>query len=133
MLRIVFQVLEGVTFSLMVPATLEFTIAQSPIHSRGVMIGIWNASWGIGLIINIVISLVLDCQYEYTCINLYHYLVKLVVILLTLIIFLILAKRYKYRVRENEVNIVQIVDDHYQRYMEQEAEYIRHNADDSYD
>ena len=31
-------------------------------------------------------------------------------------VHVILAKRYKYRVRENEVNIVQIVDDHYQRY-----------------
>ena len=27
--------------------------------------------------------------------------------------------------RENEVNIVQIVDDHYQRYMEQEEKYDR--------
>ena len=39
---------------------------------------------------------------------------------------MILAKRYKYRVRENEVNIIQIVDDHYQRYMEQEEQYNRH-------
>ena len=131
---IIFQVLEGVMFFFIVPATLEFTIAQSPIHSRGVMIGIWNASWGIGLINNMVISSVLGCQFEYACSNLYHYLVKFVVILLTLIIFLILAKHYKYRVRGNEVNIVQIVDDHYQRYMEQEAEYMKHNiVDDSYD
>ena len=40
-----------------------------------------------------------------------------------LVVFVILARRYKYRARENEVNIVQIVDDHYQRYMEQEDEY----------
>uniref|UniRef100_A0A1X7T8T5 Uncharacterized protein n=1 Tax=Amphimedon queenslandica TaxID=400682 RepID=A0A1X7T8T5_AMPQE len=40
--------------------------------------------------------------------------------------FVILARRYKYRVRENEVNVVQIVDDHYQRYMEQQDEYERH-------
>ena len=61
-------------------------------------------------------------------------MVKFVFILLTLIIFLILAKCYKYRVRGNEVNIVQIVDEVYQRYMEQEAEYMKHNiVDDSYD
>uniref|UniRef100_A0A1X7UPK7 Uncharacterized protein n=1 Tax=Amphimedon queenslandica TaxID=400682 RepID=A0A1X7UPK7_AMPQE len=46
-----------------------------------------------------------------------------VLVLIILIVFVILAKRYKYRVRENEVNIVQIVDDHYQRYMEQEEQY----------
>ena len=44
--------------------------------------------------------------------------------------FVILAKRYKYRVRENEVNIVQIVDDHYQRYMEQEEQYDKDRNDD---
>ena len=44
--------------------------------------------------------------------------------------FVILAKHYKYRVRENEVNIVQIVDYHYQRYMEQEEQYYRGRNDD---
>ena len=50
--------------------------------------------------------------------------------------FVILAKHYKYRVRENEVNIVQIVDDHYQKYMEQEEQYNRNVINDfevSYD
>ena len=51
--------------------------------------------------------------------------------LLILVVFVILARRYKYRVRENEANIVQIVDDHYQRYMEQEDEYERHRDQDS--
>ena len=46
-------------------------------------------------------------------------------ILMVLIVFVIQAKHYKYRVRENEVNIVQIVDDHYQKYMEQEETYER--------
>ena len=46
-----------------------------------------------------------------------------------LIVFVILAKCYKYRVRENEVNIVQIVDDHYQRYMEQEEQYNKDRND----
>ena len=39
------------------------------------------------------------------------------------IVFVILAKRYKYRVRENEINIVQIVDDHYQRYINQREQF----------
>ena len=48
-----------------------------------------------------------------------------IIVLLVLVVFVILAKRYKYHVRENEVNIHQIVDDHYQKYMEQEEEYDR--------
>ena len=38
-----------------------------------------------------------------------------------MIVFLVLAKRYKFRVRENEVNIHLIVEEHYERYIEQEG------------
>ena len=48
-----------------------------------------------------------------------------VVIFIILLVFIVLAKQYKFRVRENEVNIVQIVDEHYERYMDQEEEYER--------
>ena len=44
--------------------------------------------------------------------------------------FVILTKYYKYCVRENEVNIVQIVDDHYQRYLEQEEQYDKDRIND---
>uniref|UniRef100_A0A1X7TH13 Major facilitator superfamily (MFS) profile domain-containing protein n=1 Tax=Amphimedon queenslandica TaxID=400682 RepID=A0A1X7TH13_AMPQE len=100
---LVSKILLSLTYSLIVPASLEFTVAQSPVHMRGVMVGLWYASWGIGCFGNIAF--------------------KSVLVLIILIVFMILAKRYKYRVRENEVNIVQIVDDHYQRYMEQEEQY----------
>uniref|UniRef100_A0A1X7TU03 Uncharacterized protein n=1 Tax=Amphimedon queenslandica TaxID=400682 RepID=A0A1X7TU03_AMPQE len=85
--------------------SLEFTVAQSPVHMRGVMVGLWYTSWGIGYLINILLKF-------------------------PFYLFVILAKRYKYRVRENEANIVQIVDDHYQRYMEQEEQYNRDRNDD---
>ena len=32
---------------------------------------------------------------------------------------------YKLRVRENKINILEIVDEHYERYMDQEEEYER--------
>ena len=40
-----------------------------------------------------------------------------------MIVFLILAKHYKFQVRENEVNIHLIAEEHYERYIEQEVEY----------
>ena len=39
--------------------------------------------------------------------------------------FLILAKCYKFRVRENEVNIHLIAEEHYERYLDQEVQYRR--------
>uniref|UniRef100_A0A1X7UKP4 Uncharacterized protein n=1 Tax=Amphimedon queenslandica TaxID=400682 RepID=A0A1X7UKP4_AMPQE len=83
--ELVSQILMGISYVLANPVSLEFVVAQSPVQTRGLMVGIWYTSWQI--------------------------------------VFVILAKRYKYRVRENEVNIHQIADDHYQRYMEQEDRY----------
>ena len=120
---IVPQILEGITFVFIVPASLEFTIAQTPIQMRGVMVGGWTASWGIGYLLSSIIRFQFHCQDKPICSSYYYYLIGSIIILLILIVFVILAKRYKYRVRENEVNIVQIVDDHYQKYMEQDYEY----------
>ena len=71
-------------------------------------------------LINNILKFSFDCESQYICTSFYYYITKSVLVLIILIVFVILAKRYKYRVRENEVNIVQIVDDHYQRYMEEE-------------
>ena len=38
---------------------------------------------------------------------------------------MILAKRYKLRVRENEVNIHMIAEEHHEKYFDQEIEYKR--------
>ena len=114
------QVLHGISFILVYPVSLEFTIAQSPVHMRGVMVGLWYASWGTGYLLNIILKFPFKCQNEYICTSFYYYLTKGLLVLIIMIVFIILAKCYKYRVRENEVNIVQIVDDHYHRYMEQE-------------
>ena len=114
---VIMQILLGICYFLIFPTALEFTIAQSPEHMRGMMVGICYGSLGIGNVFN-VISFYFLSQW-------YYYILECVIGLIVLIVFLILAKRYKYRVRENEVNIVQIVDEHYQRYMEQEEEHIR--------
>ena len=119
------QLLHSLSYILLSPVSLEFTIAQSPVQMRGVMVGLWYGSWGLGYLLSAVVKFPFHCQSQYICNSFYYYLTKSVLVLIILIVFIILAKRYKYRVRENEVNIVQIVDDHYQRYMEQEEHYNR--------
>uniref|UniRef100_A0A1X7UPX4 Major facilitator superfamily (MFS) profile domain-containing protein n=1 Tax=Amphimedon queenslandica TaxID=400682 RepID=A0A1X7UPX4_AMPQE len=125
------QTIQGLTFILFYPVSLEFAVAQSPVHMRGVMVGLWYATaWGLSYLNSIVAKFLFDCENPYMCTSFYYYITKSVLVLIILIVFVILAKRYKYRVRENEVNIVQIVDDHYQRYMEQEEQYNRNRNDD---
>ena len=117
------QILFGLSLSLIVPTSLEFTIAQSPLEMRGLMIGLWYAAYGLGYAINISGKYSFKCESDVICQNLYYYVFKSVVFLIIMIMFLVLAKRYKLRVRENEVNIHLIAEEHYERYIEQEVEY----------
>ena len=123
-LLFILQTIEGLSFILLYPVSLEFTVAQSPVHMRGVMVGLWYvASWGLGHLINIILKFPFNCESQYICTSFYYYITKSVLVLIILTVFVILAKRYKYHVRENEVNIVQIVDDHYQRYINQREQF----------
>ena len=125
------QTIQGLSFILVYPVSLEFTVAQSPVHVRGVIVGLWYATfWGIDYLINTALKFPFNCESQYICTSFYYYITKSVLVLIILIVFVILAKRYKYRVRENEVNIVQIVDDHYQRYIEQEEQYNKDRNED---
>ena len=117
----------GLAYVLINPVSLEFTVAQSPVHSRGVMVGVWYASWEVGSTLSICINFIFDCHNQDICPNFYYYLTKASLLLIVLTVFVILAVRYKYRVRENEVNIHQIVDGTYQNYIQQEEEYENDN------
>ena len=119
------ETIQGLSFILVYPVSLEFTVAQSPVHMRGVMVGLWYAiAYGLGFLIITTFKFLFDCESQYICTSFYYYITKSVLVLIVLIVFVILAKRYKYRVRENEVNIVQIVDDHYQRYINQREQFM---------
>uniref|UniRef100_A0A1X7TQB5 Major facilitator superfamily (MFS) profile domain-containing protein n=1 Tax=Amphimedon queenslandica TaxID=400682 RepID=A0A1X7TQB5_AMPQE len=119
-LLIIQQILLGISFFLILPTSFEFTVAQSPEYMRGMMVGLCYTSLAVG---DAFVSVLLQSSFKN---DLHYYSILCFLQLLILIMFVILARRYKYRVRENEVNIVQIVDDHYQRYMEQEDEYEKH-------
>ena len=58
----------------------------------------------------------------------YYYLVLSLLILVILVLFIILAKHYKLRERERHVNIQAIAEEHYERYLDQEEEYMREVA-----
>ena len=119
------QILYDVAFVLIFSASLEFTIAQSPIQMRGIMVGMWLACLGVGYLININTKYPFGCDNNSICPSFYYYITRSVVIFIILLLFIVLAKGYKFNVRENEINTVQIVDEHYERYIDQEEEYER--------
>ena len=120
---VVSQVLFGISSALILATSLEFTIAQSPHEMRGLLVGLWYAARGVGFIFTINSKYLFMCEKEMTCQNVYYYIVNSILVLIILIVFIILAKRYKLRVRENEINVHLIVEEHYERYMDQDLEY----------
>ena len=119
------QILYGIAYAFIIPSSLEFTIAQCPHEMRGVLVGLWYAADGFGYFINVSGKYLFSCQGERHCQSLYYYVLKSVIILIILIMFLILGKCYKFRVRENEVNVHLIAEEHYERYLDQEVQYRR--------
>ena len=89
---------------------------------RGMMVGMWLACFGVGYLININTKYPFGCDNNFICPSFYYNITRSVVIFIILLVFIVLAKWYKFRVRENEVNILQIVDEHYERYLNQEEE-----------
>ena len=126
------SLLEGITFLFIFPVSLKFVIAQTPGHMRGMMIGMWIASIGIGSIINTNLKYPFGCHNVYLCTSYYYYLTKAVLVLIILITFIVLAKYYKYRVRDNEFKYHPINSIHV-RYqgpvLEQKDEYSTYDND----
>ena len=60
----------------------------------------------------------------------YYYLTQTLLISLVFVIFLILSRHYKLRVRNNPVNIHMIAETHITAYIEQEERYFRETEND---
>ena len=96
---------------------LEFVIAQSPDKVKRLVYGILLGCRGI-------ISLVFEIVKQFNFTLCYTYSLSLVLVVL-FVVFLVLSKRYILRERNREINIQAIVEEHYERYMDQEEEYMR--------
>lgn len=124
-LSMISKIISAVGFAVGVSVSFELTIAQSPGHMRGLMIGIWFCVLGIAAFCSFLLyipfhyidssSLPLNCTF-------FYHATTLLLLLLVLLVFTILAKYYKLRVREEVVNIHEIVASVYDRYMEQADE-----------
>ena len=113
-------ILYGIAYAFIISTSFEFTIAQCSHKMRGFLVGLWYAAIGFGGFINVGGKYLFSCQGETHCQCLYYYVLKSVIILIILIMFLIPAKRYKFRVRDNEINVHLIAEEQYERYLNQE-------------
>ena len=119
--------LQAVGFFVCVIVLFEFIIAQSPHEMKGFLFGLWFAFDGIARLIGynlyrpfqfLPVSIPISCGF-------YYYLTQTLLLSLVFIIFLILSKHYKLRMRNNPVNIYMIAETHITAYIDQEEEYFR--------
>ena len=103
----------------------EFIIAQSPDKMKGFVIGISLTCRGFDFLIGIKFE-----QWRYTiCFD----LATIMILVVLFVVFLILCKCYTLRERNREINIQAIVEEHYERYMDQEVEYEREHPQECSD
>ena len=119
----------GIGAAIVLVTIIEFVLAQSPHSMRGVMMGVFMMLFFFATSVNYGLQLLLEHFSNATpsC-GFYYYLVLSILIMLSLVLFTIAAKRYKLRERERHVNIQAIAEEHYERYLDQEEEYMREAA-----
>ena len=73
-----------------------------------------------GIVLLIIVEVMQFINFTLCC----DLLISLILVVM-FVVFLILSKRYTLRERNREINIQAIVEEHYERYMDQEEEYMR--------
>ena len=120
---LVLKTVGGLIFLLVVN---EFILAQSPLQMKGFLFGLYYAFESIATIIGYNLyhlfqllpqSIPISCGF-------YYYLTQTLLLSLVFIIFLILSKYYKLRMRDNPINLHMIAELHITAYINQEKNIV---------
>ena len=128
------QLLNGLSSLLVSMTVFEFICAQAPRTTQGLLIGLWYATFSIrylaiGILDNLIIERRSWLIYEG---------VKGFLILVSLVLFSCVSRRYRYRQRDEIVNVQGMIEDTHERWLDQEEEYEQereafHKAFSSYE
>ena len=128
------QLLNGLSSLLVSMTVFEFICAQAPRTTQGLLIGLWYATFSIRYFaVNITDSLIIERRSW-----LIYEGVKVFLILVSLVLFSCMSKRYCYRQRDEIVNVQRMIEDTHERWLDQEEEYEQereafHKAFSSYE
>ena len=109
------QCLNGLSFLLVFLSALEFILAQGPRSMQGLLIGLWYAYQSVYVLLQIP-ALVLQ-SYQHFDYQIIITVLKTCLAVLSLIIFIIISRWYKYRQREesSEINRQAIIEEYTER------------------
>ena len=115
------QLLNGLSSLLVSMAVFEFICAQAPRTTQGLLIGLWYATFSIRyLVVGILDNLIIERRSWLICEG-----VKWFLILVSLVLFSCVSRRYRYRQRDEIVNVQGMIEDTHERWLDQEEEHMR--------
>ena len=119
------QLLNGLSSLFVSMTVLEFICAQAPRTTQGLLIGLWYATYSIRyLVVGILDTVIVKRRSWLICEG-----VKGFLILVSLVLFSCVSKQYRYRQRDEIVNVQAMIEDTHERWLDQEEEYERNRKD----
>ena len=115
------QLVRSVAYLLVFTTALEFICAQAPLRMKGLLIGIWYATFSLQYLATYELD---EFIKSYNTFIIFHG-VRAGFILFSLIMYCIVAKRYRYRLRDEVVNEQFLVEEIYERELLLAEEYER--------
>ena len=103
--------LHSLSLMLVFMTTLEFICAQAPLRMKGVLVSLWYASQAVSyLFIGVPEVYITDSEAW----KIYQS-IKIGLILISLVAYVIVSRRYRYRLRDEVVNEQYLVEEVYER------------------
>ena len=115
------QLLNGFSFLLVSMTVFEFICAQAPRTTQGLLIGLWYATFSIRYLIVDLIDAFLIEKASWLIFE----GVKVFLILVSLVLFSCVSRRYRYRQRDEIVNVQGMIEDTHDKWLDQEEEYMQ--------
>ena len=115
------QLLNGLSSLLVSMSVFEFICAQAPRTTQGLLIGLWYATFSIRYLL---VDLVDAFLFEKTSWLIFEG-VKVFLILVSLVLFSCVSRRYHYRQRDEIVNVQGMIEDTHEKWLDQEEEYMQ--------
>ena len=113
------QLLNGLSSLLVSMTVFEFICAQAPRTTQGLLIGLWYATFSIRYLL---VDLVDAFLFEKTSWLIFEG-VKVFLILMSLVLFSCVSRRYRYRQRDEIVNVQGMIENTHDKWLDQEEEY----------
>ena len=125
--------LTGAAFALILPVSIEFICAQSPQIMKGLLVGLWFSTQGLFEIIGDNLNwpfTLFQTDVTPSC-EFYYYLMKCLLLVITFLLYTVVAKWYKLRKRQTVYNANFVIAEYFERHFDQRKQLARQLAEES--